>query len=178
MLQKQKWFLTTLGNKSEPSHTENIIRTALNGLNLEFHIEVSFKGLVSKSGNYLRFDFYIPALNLAIEYDGKDYHSDKDVKARDKAKNRYCKANSINLLRLNAKHYDCLEITIIKHILKLRNTAPKPKPVKPPKQPKHKPQQIILPRQPPRGITLPKNMSEQMFREKQEYLKASNSRIA
>lgn len=82
------------------------------------------KYLISKSVNYitqkefkgckykynLRFDFYLPAYNLCIEFDGKqhfeaiDYFGGveafKSTKIRDKIKNDYCKANNIKLLRI------------------------------------------------------------------------------
>jgi len=65
--------------------------------------------------NQLVFDFYIPSKNMAIEYDGqqhyfpvqfggislgeaiKEYHKNK---IRDSVKNKYCKNNGINLIRI------------------------------------------------------------------------------
>jgi len=53
------------------------------------------------------FDFYIPKLNLAIEYDGIfhfenpiNVNENKIQKERDKLKNQYCQENNINLLRI------------------------------------------------------------------------------
>ena len=64
--------------------------------------------------NYYRYDFYLPQYNLFIEYDGQQHYkpvrffgNDKDAEyvfkrtqEHDKIKNRYCKDNNINLLRI------------------------------------------------------------------------------
>jgi very-short-patch-repair endonuclease len=61
----------------------------------------------------LRFDFYLPDQNLCIEFDGEQHFKkmgyDKDgsvlkrVQINDQIKNKYCKQNNINLLRINYK---------------------------------------------------------------------------
>ena len=58
----------------------------------------------------LRFDFYLPDYNIAIEYDGKQHFEDvyfggKEstldyVKSNDKIKTEYCKNNNIKLIRI------------------------------------------------------------------------------
>ena len=59
----------------------------------------------------LPFDFYIPSLNLAIEYDGEQHFKLnscfnktekklREVQKRDNIKTQYCKENNINLLRI------------------------------------------------------------------------------
>lgn len=55
----------------------------------------------------LPFDFYLPGLNVCIEYDGKQHfesvyseESFKLTKQNDKIKNKYCKENNIPLLRI------------------------------------------------------------------------------
>lgn len=63
-----------------------------------------------KNVNTLSFDFYLPELNLCIEYDGKQHYEPIDFyggdkalklyKKRDRIKTKYCKNNSINLLRI------------------------------------------------------------------------------
>lgn len=64
--------------------------------------------------NYYRYDFYLPQYNLFIEYDGQQHYkpvrffgNDEDAKyvyertkEHDEIKNRYCKENNINLLRI------------------------------------------------------------------------------
>ena len=59
----------------------------------------------------LPFDFYIPSLNMCIEYDGEQHFklnshfnkTEEDLKGtqkRDNIKTQYCKDNNINLLRI------------------------------------------------------------------------------
>lgn len=111
---KQKelvWFITDEGKKVIPSPIEDRIRTILNGYEYEFHTEVSFKGLNptgSKRG-YLRFDYYIPGKKIAIEYQGKGYHSSPDRKERDKLKVIFCKVNGIKLYRYKAKDLSTID---------------------------------------------------------------------
>jgi very-short-patch-repair endonuclease len=64
----------------------------------------------SKKCTQLPFDFYLPNLNVCIEYDGKhhfmaiDYYggeeSFKRQQVRDKLKDQYCKENGIKLIRI------------------------------------------------------------------------------
>ena len=62
----------------------------------------------------LRFDFYIPDFNIAIEYDGKQHFEPvrfkkcqnpeenfRSTKIRDEIKNQYCKENNIALIRIS-----------------------------------------------------------------------------
>ena len=121
---KTEWFISGIGESVEPSFAENLIRTALNSLNIKHVTEVSFYGLKFDTGNYARFDFYIPKMNLVIEYDGKEYHNTKEVKKRDRIKTQFCKSNGIGLIRLNNKHYANIEVEILKAI-KLHNTPTK-----------------------------------------------------
>lgn len=92
--------------------------------------EIEVKKYLEENGyNYLRehtfqdctdkgvlpFDFYLPELNIAIEFDGEHHYypvnfngmTDEKalenhlyVKAHDKIKNNYCKDNGINLIRI------------------------------------------------------------------------------
>lgn len=67
----------------------------------------------------LRFDFYIPELNMAIEYDGQQHYKPiekfggekafEKTKFRDVIKNNYCKDNNINLLRIPYWDYNNIE---------------------------------------------------------------------
>lgn len=47
------------------------------------------------------YDFYIPNLNLLIEFDGIYWHSSEKVKKRDKEKTEYAEKNNYNLLRID-----------------------------------------------------------------------------
>lgn len=75
----------------------------------------------------LPFDFYLPKYNLCIEYDGIQHFepveffggekSFKERKCKDDIKNKYCKDNGINLLRISYK-----DIKNINEIIKQKIT--------------------------------------------------------
>lgn len=83
----------------------------------EHHIyyerEKTFDGLVApSSGRKLRYDFYIPDLNLIIEFDGKqhfDVHESSlftkekydKIRLHDKLKNKFCEKKGIYLIRIS-----------------------------------------------------------------------------
>ncbi len=87
------------------SKGEELIQNFLMSKNISFRSEKKFKELGQK-----RFDFYLPELNTIIEYDGihhfepVEYWGGEDnltkIKENDKIKNKFCKDNSINLLRI------------------------------------------------------------------------------
>ena len=68
----------------------------------------TFKGCKSKK--LLQFDFYLPKYNILIEYDGIQHYKPvgffggkkefKETQMRDNIKNKYCKDNNINLIRI------------------------------------------------------------------------------
>lgn len=64
----------------------------------------TFEGLKSK--NKLRYDFYIPSINLLVEadgpqhYDTNHWHYSDGTTQRDELKNRYALENGINLVRI------------------------------------------------------------------------------
>ena len=49
---------------------------------VRWYREVSFSDLLSSSGGYPRFDFYLPAYQIAIEYQGADYTGKNEGMAR------------------------------------------------------------------------------------------------
>ena len=68
-----------------------------------------------KHKDYLKVDFYIPDINLIIEYDGiqhfepvdfgekdkgKIHQKFEEIKYRDNLKNEYCNIRNINILRI------------------------------------------------------------------------------
>ena len=75
----------------------------------------------------LRFDFYIPCLNLAIEYDGRQHFEPVDIfggeegfkitKERDSIKNNYCEENNITLLRIPYWDFDNIEDILDKNLI-------------------------------------------------------------
>lgn len=88
------------------SIAERIITTLLIKSNLEFITEKTFPDLLGLSGGLLRFDFYLPTLNTAIEYQGQQHYwsvfgSDLEKqKAHDKLKKDYCATHSIQLIEI------------------------------------------------------------------------------
>jgi rubrerythrin/very-short-patch-repair endonuclease len=94
------------------SKGENIIREWLISNNIEFRMSYRFKDCKSKQP--LPFDFYLPNLNICIEYDGEQHfkatwpRNDKDIatknlimlQGRDKIKDLYCINNKIKLIRI------------------------------------------------------------------------------
>ncbi len=86
-------------------------------------------------------DFYIPKLNLAIEYNGKQHYQPETFRSqskeeakenfikqqlRDPAVITYCKNNNINLLILNYKNYETKKKTkltydILNHMFRLKS---------------------------------------------------------
>lgn len=104
-----------------------VIDDFLNTSNVTYVREKTF--VDCKCIKLLRFDRYIEELNLCIEYDGEQHFRKseffggeeklKDTQKRDRIKNKYCKENKINLLRIKDKQ-DPIE-QIEKIISKIKN---------------------------------------------------------
>jgi very-short-patch-repair endonuclease len=97
--------------KCQISKGEKIIKSFLLEHNISFIEQKRFKDCINPSTNrILPFDFFIPSLNLCIEFDGEQHFSPierfgglnkfKDIIHRDEIKNEYCKINNIILLRI------------------------------------------------------------------------------
>lgn len=92
---------------------EKRVRLWLITNSIRFEQEKSFNDCInSYTGALLQFDFYLPDLNILIEFDGlqhsvpvDDFHSTrKDFlkqKARDEIKNKYCRSKNIRLIRIS-----------------------------------------------------------------------------
>ena len=86
--------------------------------NIEFEKEKTFSDLKGKNNMPYRFDFYLPAYNRLIEFDGiqhykeRDIFSDslEDIQYRDKIKNEYCLQHNIPLVRIPYWKSDSLTI--------------------------------------------------------------------
>ncbi|SIT08850.1 hypothetical protein SAMN05421786_10597 [Chryseobacterium ureilyticum] len=101
----------------------------LNFQNITFKKQKKFPGL--KNNMELKCDFFIPKLNLIIEYDGhqhyypidyfKGFKSFKNTIKCDWIKNRYALKNRINILRIPFKEYDNLENLIDDAIAKINS---------------------------------------------------------
>lgn len=88
------------------------IRTWLTVNQLEFEYQKVLKGCINKrTKQHLIFDYYLPTLNIAIEFDGSQHFTPHNSfhntnseffqqVSRDRQKDRYCKANGIRLIRI------------------------------------------------------------------------------
>lgn len=100
--------------KCSSSIGEKIISKFLTDINLEFIPQKKFDDCRNpKSNHKLEFDFYIPKLNILIEYDGMQHFEPikywggnkrlEDIKYRDGIKNKYCLDNNVPLYRISYK---------------------------------------------------------------------------
>ncbi len=103
------------------SKGEKAVKKFLEQNHIQFYEQYKFDDCKSK--RRLRFDFYIPSLDCAIEYDGEQhfiaipYGQDnekakerlKAIKARDKIKDDYCEEHKIKLIRIPYIQYDEIE---------------------------------------------------------------------
>lgn len=99
------------------SNGESTIKEYLKKNNVNYEKQYALNGLVSNKGFELRFDFAIfdsdRQLKFLIEYDGRQHYEPvdqfggieyfKEVQCNDRKKDDYCKANNINLIRINYK---------------------------------------------------------------------------
>lgn len=102
---------------SEFSKGESIIKEIINKLNIEYQTQKTFDGC--RDINKLCFDFYLPKLNLCIEFDGRQHFepieffggikSFNKLKRKDSIKNKYCEDNNIKLLRIPYCEIDNIE---------------------------------------------------------------------
>lgn len=87
---------------------ESIIKEFLNEKKVDFLMQKTFDDCVNLSK--LSFDFYVPSLNLCIEFNGRQHYlpisvfggQDQFIKQikNDRIKNEYCVKNNINLLTI------------------------------------------------------------------------------
>jgi very-short-patch-repair endonuclease len=79
----------------------------------------------------LPFDFYLPKLNICIEYDGLQHFSPIDkwggddrfsnIKTSDNIKNNFCIQNNIKIIRIPYTEYDNIDNILKDEILNLKN---------------------------------------------------------
>lgn len=103
------------------SKGESFIRNFLSDNKIKFEYQKSIPG------TKLKFDFYIPHKNMAIEYDGIQHYEPREKFGgekeyllqvnRDKLKNIYCEENNITLLRISYKNYKNLNYILTDQIL-------------------------------------------------------------
>ena len=116
-------YRCTICNESKG---ERRVRNFLELNNISFIQQYKFKECRCK--RKLPFDFYIPSLNLCIEYDGRQHYEIIEAfggingfietKIRDTIKNDFCKKNNIKLIRIPYWDFKNVEM-ILKKELKL-----------------------------------------------------------
>lgn len=99
---------TYLGNNSKGNKA---VEDYLIANNINYEKEKKFNGLKGiEKHNNLRFDFYLPILNICIEYDGEQHYKAIELFGgeaqykiqvkNDNIKNKFCKENNITLIRI------------------------------------------------------------------------------
>ena len=106
------------------SKGEFLIKEYLQENNIYFKNQFTFEDCKRK--NILRFDFYLPSLNICVEYDGiqhfksVEYFGGDDrfvyTKENDKIKNDFCKKNKIKLIRIPYKEFKNIKELLSKKI--------------------------------------------------------------
>lgn len=106
------------------------IRKELTSLGYQFDEQYQMEGCVSKRN--LKFDFFIPKLNLAIEYDGQQHFEPVDFSGkgyesaleiyhntmmRDRIKNDFCANNNIRLLRIPYTEYENIHDILVNNLV-------------------------------------------------------------
>ena len=108
------------------SKGEKKIRYWLEKERVEFESQVSYSDLLGLGGKHLSYDFYIPSLNLLIEYQGEFHDGSGNneftslnlgrQQEHDSRKKTYAKNNNINLLEIWYWEFDNIE-KILKRII-------------------------------------------------------------
>lgn len=104
------------------SHGESKIANLFNQYGIEYEVQKGFDDC--RHMQKLKFDFYLPAINTAIEFDGQQHFYPVDFAnkgaiwaeqaynkniLRDKIKDKYCIENNISLIRIPYYDYDNIE---------------------------------------------------------------------
>lgn len=96
----------------------------LDSMGIEYETQKTFDDLKYK--NVLKFDLYIPSLNIVIELDGVQHYEPivffggevtyEKIKQRDKIKDEYCLKNNIKMIRIPYKDKNKLKLIIEKSL--------------------------------------------------------------
>lgn len=99
--------------KCQLSKGEVAIAIYLDKAAIDYEMQKTYSGLVSKKGRSLKFDFYVPSRNMLIEYDGEQHfgcrkyknhilseESIENLQKNDMAKDQYAFEHGIPMLRI------------------------------------------------------------------------------
>lgn len=117
------------------SKGERIIQEFLKTRDIKFEYDKYFEDLVNPvTGQYLFIDFYLPELNICIEYNGEqhynyvpEFHGTDEKKGKkslvyqkykDKLKKYYCSKKKMKLITISYEKHDSIE-EILKEKLKI-----------------------------------------------------------
>lgn len=106
---QNSYYWTTLDDwihhKSRPHlyvlELEQNFREFLEEKGYEFQTQKSFDDLKSKKNYKLRFDFYLPQLNLLVEMDERGHRSQQERVESSILKDNYCREHHLKLLRVD-----------------------------------------------------------------------------
>jgi very-short-patch-repair endonuclease len=98
------------------SRGEDRIKSFLESLNIQFKRNYEFENC--KRVKRLRFDFYLPEMNMCIEYDGEHHFEENEyfgegnldyIRENDRIKNEFCQINNIKMIRVPFYDYEKIE---------------------------------------------------------------------
>lgn len=111
------------------SKGEKKVRSFLIKNRIKFDEQKRFKECINI--RKLPFDFYLPKLNICIEYDGEQHFNSVDkwggddrfnnIKTNDSIKNDFCIRNNIKLIRIPYTEYDNIDTILTENILNYKN---------------------------------------------------------
>lgn len=100
----------------QESKGEKKIKKFLDRYNIKYTRQKKFDKCVSNNGRKLPYDFWIPSMNICIEFDGIQHFKPVDIFGgnesyqkqleNDQIKNKYCEENYINILRIRYDQYN------------------------------------------------------------------------
>lgn len=113
--------------RCKDSRGEKLITKYLKNNNIEYIHQASFDNCRSPNSNHkLKFDFYLKALNVLIEFDGKQHFESvkiwggeenlKEIQFRDNIKNQYAIENNIKLIRISYKDINNVDTILEKEL--------------------------------------------------------------
>lgn len=102
------------------SKGETRLKQLLDELNISYKTQKTFEECINPMTNAkLKFDFYLPDLNICIEYNGKQHFDESGtwaekegldiIQQRDNIKNQFCVAKGIQLVRISYTEYELLD---------------------------------------------------------------------